>query len=294
VQLRAWGASLAALGVTAASMAAQPRQTSRDVPADVPGILARVGERVEAYFTRAQSLICRETVRLQTLRPDLITDGSHARQLVYDLRVAWQAAADGDDALEASVLRDIVKVNGRSPRPTDEPGCMDPKPVSPEPLAMLLPRKQSEYAFTWAGFAKVDGRAAAMVDYRSIEKGTPTVTRRNDCISVDLPGHSRGRIWIDQETGDVLRLDERLTGMVDFDVPPDRSRRRPSSSMTIERADMSIRYRRVTFQNPEEALMLPTSIDTITVIRNSGAPRVRKSQRFSDYRRFVTEGRIVQ
>ena len=64
--------------------------------------------------------------------------------------------------------------------------------------------------------------------------------------------------------------------------------------MTIERADTSIRYRQVTFQDPEETLLVPSSIDTVTVIRNSGAPRVRKTQRFTDYRRFVTGGRIVQ
>ena len=290
----AWGAYAAALGL-AASAAAQPRRTDA---VDIVALLARVGDRVEAYFTRAQSLVCRESVRLQSLSPDLLTDGSRSRQLVYDLRVAWQGATDRGAPLEASVFRDIVTIDGRRPRPKDEPGCMDPKPVSPEPLMMLLPRKQSDYAFTWAGLGKVDGRAAAMVDYRSLETGDVAVTRRNDCISVELPGRNRGRIWIDQETGDVLRLDERLTGMFDIDVPPDRPPKgrssRASSFMTIERADMSIRYRRVTFQGPEETLMLPQSIDTITVIRNAGMPRVRKSQRFSDYRRFVTEGRIVQ
>ena len=285
----ALGVCAAAFGL-AASTAAQPRNAVIDVAA----MLARVGERVEAYFMRAQSLVCRETVRVQSLNADLITDGSRARQLVFDLRVAWEPSTGRDEAPEAKVLRDIVTVDGRAPRPKDEPGCMDPKPVSPEPLAMLLPRKQPDYAFTWAGLGKVDGRAAAMLDYRSLETGKPTVTERNECISVEIPGKSRGRVWIDQETGDVIRLDERLTGMVDFDVPGERSRRRPSSSMTIERADTSIRYRRVSFQNPEETLMLPASIDTLTVIRNSGAPRVRKTQRFSDYRRFVTAGRIVQ
>jgi hypothetical protein len=66
------------------------------------------------------------------------------------------------------------------------------------------------------------------------------------------------------------------------------------SNFLIERADTSIRYKRVTFQEPEEAILLPASIHTLTVIRNSGAPRVRMNQVFSDYRRFVTEGRIIQ
>jgi hypothetical protein len=172
---------------------------------------------------------------------------------------------------------------------------MDPKPVTPDLLAMLLPHKQPDYAFAFAGFGKVDGRAAVMIDYRSLEKGDVKVATNKDCISVEVPGRNRGRVWIDQASGDVLRLDDRLTGMIDFDVPPDRTRGRFGRNfMTIERADTSVRYRQVTFQDPEETLLVPSSIDTVTVIRNSGAPRVRKTQRFTDYRRFVTEGRIVQ
>jgi hypothetical protein len=258
------------------------------------GLLARVGEKVEEYFTRAQSVICRETVRVQSLGADMLGDGSHVRQVVSDLRIAWLPASDAAEKPEASVLRDVVSVDGRPPRPKDEFGCMDPKPVSPEPLAILLPNQQRDYAFTWAGMGRMDGRAALMVDYRSLEKGSPTVTRNEDCVSIELPGSNRGRVWIDQQTGDVLRLDERLTGMFDIDVPPDSRRRWPGALWMIERADMSIRYKRVTFRDPEETLMLPVSIDTLTVIRNAGVPRVRKTQVFSDYRRFVTEGRIIQ
>ena len=35
-------------------------------------------------------------------------------------------------------------------------------------------------------------------------------------------------------------------------------------------------------------------IESVQVIRNSGSPRVRKTQVFSNYRRFMTSGRIVQ
>ena len=40
--------------------------------------------------------------------------------------------------------------------------------------------------------------------------------------------------------------------------------------------------------------MLPESIDTLQVIRNSGVPRLRIVQRFSNYKRFITAGRIVE
>ena len=96
----------------------------------VDQVLARVAEAVERYYARAQSLICLEAVRLQSLGADLLSDASPARRLDYELRVAWDPATDGD-APEANVLRQLVKIDGRPPRPKDEPGCMDRGPSPP-------------------------------------------------------------------------------------------------------------------------------------------------------------------
>ena len=122
----------------AAVLAAQPPP-----PPDVSVWLRRIGEQVEQYLTRAASVMCREVVLVQTLGSDLISDGSRAREIVSDLRVSWEPSADGR-APEAQVLREVLTVNGRPPRARDEAGCMDPKPVSPEPLTMLRPREQGE------------------------------------------------------------------------------------------------------------------------------------------------------
>jgi hypothetical protein len=112
-------------------------------------------------------------------------------------------------------------------------------------------------------------------------------------VSVSLPGRSRGRLWVDAATYDVLRVDDRLVGTFTLDVPRDQVRRGAAPSMVIERAESSIRYRRVEFQDPMEALMLPASIDTLTVIRGVTTQRVRVTQRLSDHRRFLTDGRLV-
>jgi hypothetical protein len=64
--------------------------------------------------------------------------------------------------------------------------------------------------------------------------------------------------------------------------------------MTVERADSTIRYRRVRFDDPGETVMLPASIETLTIVRNAGTPRFRTTQVFSDYRRFMTGGRVVR
>ena len=64
--------------------------------------------------------------------------------------------------------------------------------------------------------------------------------------------------------------------------------------MTLERADMSIRYRPVTFSDPDETLMLPAEISPSSMWRNGGSPGSRITQSFSNYRRFVTGGRIIR
>jgi hypothetical protein len=171
---------------------------------------------------------------------------------------------------------------------------MDPKPVSTEPLAMLLQGRQREYAFTWRGTGRTDRRPSVTLDYKATTPGAADISWNGDCVSVELPGRNRGRIWVDAGSGDVLRLDEQLIGIFEFRVPREHARAFGSSWMTIERADSTIRYQTVTFHDPDETLMLPSSIQTLTVIRNSGAPRMRMTQTFSNYKRFITGGRIVK
>jgi hypothetical protein len=274
------------------AVALHAAQPSAD-PADLLALLARVAESVTRYYARAQSIMCIETVRLQPLGFDLMGDGSPARRLEYELRVAWEPAAAGDTP-EAAVHRQLVKVNGRAPRPKDEPQCMDPKDVSPEPLSMFLPKGQAEFVFARAGTAKVNGRPAVMLDFKSREVGEAKMTANKDCLTFELPGRERGRAWIDAETADVLRLDTRLNGMFDFTLPREHRKVGGPLSITIERFDSSISYKPVTFREPEERVMLPASINTLSVIRNSGAPRMRTTQVFSSYQRFITGGRVVQ
>ena len=275
-----------------AVMASPAAQQAADLPLDE--LLARVGDRVVEWYARAQSIISLETVSIQPLRSDLSPD-NFPRRLAYELRVEWDPQSAGPGLLpEASVLRQLVSINGREPRERDRSECMDPKSVSPEPLAMMLPAKRGQFAFTVAGRARVGGRAAVMLDYKGIAPGPPEISWTRECVSISLPGRSRGRIWVDAETFDVLRYDEHLVGQFDFPVPREQVRRGAASSMVIERADSSIQFRRVAFREPEETLMLPASIDTLQIVRGGGVQRTRITQRFTDYRRFLTEGRIVQ
>src|SRR4029077_2089763 len=143
------------------------------------------------------------------------------------------------------------------PRPGDEPGCMDPKPVSPEPLGLLLPHRQGDFTFSWRGLGKERGPASVPLNYKPARALPAAVVWTENCVSIDLPGRTRGRVWLDQATGDVLRLDEGVMGQYEFPVP-DTQKRWPglASSFIVERADTSITYQSVAFQDPEERVML--------------------------------------
>ena len=63
--------------------------------------------------------------------------------------------------------------------------------------------------------------------------------------------------------------------------------------LTFDRYDTTIRYKTIPFNDPDEAMLLPESIDTLMVVRG-GLESLRSRQTFTDYRRFLTAGRLVK
>ena len=170
---------------------------------------------------------------------------------------------------------------------------MDPKPVSPEPLAMLLPERLSESEFTFGASSRLNDRPVLVIDYQGRSGAEPDIRWKDNCVTVALEGRTRGRLWVDAETYDVLRMYDRLVGTFQFDVPPQYRGRGGSSQMVVERAESTIQYKPVRFENPGETLMLPAGVDSVTVIRGATVQRFRISQRFTDHRRFLTGGRLL-
>jgi hypothetical protein len=281
-----------ALVVALASMTAAGAQAH-----NVDELLIRVSERVAEFYQRAKNVICIETSTVQPI------DSSHspqglARTVESELRVELDKGETG----EATVLRKIRKVNGRPPRERDKKdrsGCTDPNPLSSEPLAFLLPGQRSEYQFKIAGMTKERNRTALLIEFLSVNrKSNPQLIEdpsgHEDCF--DWSGHiaAKGRIWVDADNNDVLRVDRGLGGPVDVKVPVLIQRRYRMDPWTvIVREDVSIRYKAVAFSDPDEMLLVPESIHSLIMVRG-GLQSTRRWQTFSDYRRFVTEGRVVQ
>ena len=283
--------TVVALALTAMTLTGQAQPNTDE-------LLARVGERVAEFYRRAQNIICIEKSTVQGVDFNHSPDG-FVRTVESELRFE----ADNDQAPgEATIVRRIRKVNGRIPRDKDKKdraGCTDPNPFSSEPLAFLLPAHRSEYQFKTAGMAKDRNRLALMIDFASVDReSNPELIEdpggHDDCF--DWSGHiaSKGRIWVDAGTYDVVRVERGLKGPVDVKVPTLIQRRQSLDSwVVIVRDDVTIRYKTVAFNEPEEVFLLPESIDTFTVVRG-GLESTRRNQTFSEYKRFVTGGRILQ
>jgi hypothetical protein len=291
--------SLLRLAVAACVAAAPAAQTA----ADLEDVLSRVGGRIEEYFARAQSIVFLEKTYSDPIGRDFSRLG-FGRVLEADVRVEWDPAATGDggDSAEAKVVRELRLVNGRPPSPKDlkdHRSCHDPNPISPEPLAFLLPGRRGEYTFRFAGRGKGKEQHLLLVDFVVIEKGKPEISevpgKSEDCLKIEIPGRFEGRLWIDAATYDVLRMDKRLATRVDYHVPFKMMvKRRMAESFAVERYTESIRYKAVEFRDPEEVLVLPESTDTLILSQGGGIQSYRDRQVFSNYRRFVTGGRLVK
>jgi hypothetical protein len=199
-------------------------------------------------------------------------------------------------------VRDVLKVNGRAPREKDNKardGCTDPNPLSTEPLAFLLPAHRPEYRFRSAGFAKDRNRPVFLIDFASVNRRSNAEliedkAGHDDCF--DWSGHvaSRGRIWVDANSYDVVRIERGLPGLLDVSVPLRIQRRHNLDNyVVIDREDTTIRYRTVAFSDPDEVLLLPESIEYLVIARG-GLQSTRRSQSYSDYRRFVGAAKVVE
>jgi hypothetical protein len=264
---------------------------------DLHALLARVGERVERYFARAQSLVCTEIFYWQPLSFTYGAEGI-GRQVESELRVAWAPTPESGPATEAKLVRQVLRVNGRPPRPNDPNNCTSPEQNTTEtqPLSMLLPSQRGDYAFKPAGQRTLDGHRVILIDYKEIASPivtVETVPNNENCISFDIKGGSRGRVWVDADTFEVLRLDQSLS-YVEIPLPRQTWRAGLENRWTMERMDSSIRFKPVKFDEPNETLVLPVEVSSFRVTRGSGTPRLRTTTRYTNYKRFLTGGRVVQ
>ena len=73
--------------------------------------------------------------------------------------------AENERPLEARVLRELRKVNGRVAAPELRAWMPRPQVRRLEPLAFLLPHNRGDYTFAWNGVGRLKDRRTMMLDY---------------------------------------------------------------------------------------------------------------------------------
>ena len=274
--------------------------TSAQTTTDLDALMRQVGERVAEYHQRAQHVIGVEHAVVQPIRPNFASEG-FPRTVESELRLVSEVA-DGETVSEVKMIRDVRRINGREPRQRDKKdrsGCTDPNGESPAPLAFLLPARRDEHRFISVKSGREKDRAALIIEFMSADrKSKPELIEDErghpDCFDWSGPIATRGRLWVDASTHEVLRVDRRLEGLVDVRVPWNLQRRyRFEPWVVLERDDLTMRFKPVAFSDPDEIILLPESIESVTVVR-AGLQSTRRTETFSDYRRFLTTGRIVK
>jgi hypothetical protein len=269
-------------------------------PPEIEALMTRVGERVAEYYRHAERVMCVERSTVQPVQSNWTPEG-FSRTVESELRVVSDAA-DGDTLPDAKVIREIRRINGRAPRERDKKdrsGCTDPTPWSAEPLAFLLPAHRDEYRFTSVRGGKEKDRAALIIDFMSSNQTSrPELIEdergHDDCFDWSGPLATRGRVWVDANTYEVLRVERRIGGPVDVQVPWRLQRRYHLPAwVVLDRDDLTVRYSAVAFSDPDEILMLPESMESLTLIRG-GLQSIRRTETFDAYRRFLTRGRVVK
>jgi hypothetical protein len=101
-------------------------------------------------------------------------------------------------------------------------------------------------------------------------------------------------VWVDAENFDVLRLETHLVAPFEFDSPRAFGAFGPSRHIRYAVQDYAVTFRRQTFKDPEQTLLVPAEAEWLYVMEGAKHPRLRATLRFTDYRRFRSDVKVIE
>ncbi len=261
-------------------------------------ILKRTGERVEQYLGGMFSISFTEVLRRDALNEDLTPKGKTKEHVFDNIVLREQRAGDERDFYGKAVRR-LRTIDGKTVKPSKQKDeldkCGGPRSSYTDPLTFLLPKNQEHLVFTYEGEEVLRGRKVHCLGYVPREQAKPWSHSKDGCLYASGP--HKGTVWIDAENFDVLQTSTRLAEEFDFESPrvftAGFARFGPKRKFRFLRSEYTMRFRRVQFRSPEQELLLPESSESLHVIRGGREPRVRHSRTFEDYRRFVSDVKII-
>ncbi len=270
--------------------------------AEAPGvelILKRTGERVEQYLAGMFSISFTEVFRREFLKEDF-TPKEKTKEHVFDNVVLREVRGGEKEEVYGRAIRRLRTIDGKKVKPSKEKEEMDkcgaPGASYVDPLTFLLPTQRDRLVFNYEGEEVLRGRKTHRLGFVPRVEAAILVARPH--LLLYAWGKYKGTVWIDSENFDVLQTASRLLEEFDFESPrlftAGFARFGPKRKYRFERSEHTMRFSRVRFRSPEQELLLPEYSESLNVIRGGREPRVRHTRTFEDYRRFVSDVKILE
>jgi len=290
------------IGWTQSQPLNNPTTTDKDVT-PLKNLLERVGERIQKYQETMFNIAFIEVLRQQELKSDG-TSKNKPKEFVYESIVVSRTLPANQQNSFPVITRTLKSVDGK---PTEQKNlsqrfkCVEtnPRPAYGDPLTFLLPKNQNDFVFSYAGEEGLEGRKTAVILISEPPASEPIkIVVTGDCFRLSRSPRRQGKIWIDLDTYDVIQLQWQLAesfsgktpaGVAKFGILPVF---RPAKELSYEKSESTIRFRSLTFQNPEQVLLLPSSSEHTWILKGARIAGFRTTIRYTQYRRFLTNVEI--
>jgi hypothetical protein len=259
-------------------------------------ILDKVGEGVARYQAELFRIAFTETLRQEELREDMTPKKS--KEFVFDTIVSREALSDEEDDYYPKTVRRVRAIDGKPARRANRRDAAAGSAVSS--LQFLLPKNRKDFRFTLEGEEKFEGRPAYRIRMLRPSEGPPRVEWQKRLVGFRFYVFSPtvNFLWVDAETYDVLRYESHLAEPFEFDSPrafgAGPIRIGPSRRLKYKVNDYAVSFRRERFKDPEQTLLVPVAAEWTRVVEGASKPRTRATLRFSDYRRFRSDVKVIE
>ena len=285
------GAGAAARAQEAEAPAAPPPDERLEL------ILARVGEGVARYQSELFRIAFTETLRQEELSKEMTPKKS--KEFVFDTIVERRALSEDEEDFYPKAVRRLRAVDGKPGKRAKARDLAYGAAVSS--LAFLLPKHRPQFRITLEGEERAGGRPAYRLRMLRPGEGPPRVEWQRRLIGMRFYVFAPAvyTVWVDAENYDVLRFESHLAEPFEFDSPRTFSagpfgRFGPSRRLRYAAHDYAITFRRERFKDPDQTLLVPVAAEWLNVIEGANKPRTRATLRFSDYRRYRSDVKVIE
>lgn len=266
-------------------------------------LLERVSERIQKYQDAMFSIAFTEVLQQQELKSDG-TPKNKPKEFVYESIVVSRTSPANQQNSFPVITRTLKSLDGKTTeqknlKPRSKCTDTNPRPAYGDPLNFLLPKNQNNFTFSYAGEANLDGRKTAVILINQPPAAEPVkIITEGNCFRLSRGLQGQGKIWIDLNTYDVMQLQWQLVESFSGKIPAGVAKVgifplfRPAREISYDKQEFTIRFRAVTFQNPEQVLLLPSSSESVWILKGGGIAGFRTTTEYTRYKRFMTDVEI--